>query len=106
MEPVILSCAELSTREINAALAALPDGASARVLEPRGRHNLAVGLSNRVRIDIEGNAGYFIGGLGDGPDVVVRRLRRLVGRREPAGRVGPGRGQRLGMRGRVQPRRD
>ena len=71
MEPVILSCAELSTREINAALADLPDGASARVLEPRGRHNLAVGLSNRVRIDIEGNAGYFIGGLGDGPDVVV-----------------------------------
>jgi methylamine---glutamate N-methyltransferase subunit B len=36
MEPVILSCAELSTREINAALAALPDGASARVLEPPG----------------------------------------------------------------------
>jgi hypothetical protein len=34
MEPVILSCAELSDREINAALAALPDGASARVLEP------------------------------------------------------------------------
>jgi hypothetical protein len=26
MEPLILSCAELSTREINAALAALPDG--------------------------------------------------------------------------------
>ncbi len=41
MEPVILSCAELSTREINAALTALPDGATARVLEPRGRHNLA-----------------------------------------------------------------
>jgi glutamate synthase domain-containing protein 3 len=74
MEPVILSCAELSTREINAALAALPGGASARVLEPRGRHNLAVGLSNRVRIDIEGNAGYFIGGLGDGPDVMVHGL--------------------------------
>src|SRR5215467_15948576 len=71
MEPLILSCAELSTRQINGALAELPDGASARVLEPRGRHNLAVGLSNRVRIDIEGNAGYFIGGLGDGPDVVV-----------------------------------
>ena len=71
MEPVILSCAELSTRDINDALATLPDGASARVLEPRGRHNLAVGLSNRVRIDIEGNAGYYIGGLGQGPDVVV-----------------------------------
>jgi methylamine---glutamate N-methyltransferase subunit B len=71
VEPVTLSCAELSTREINTALAALPDGASARVLEPRGRHNLAVGLANRVSIDIDGNAGYFIGGLGKGPDVVV-----------------------------------
>ena len=71
MEPVILSCADLSARQINAALAALPDGACARVLEPKGRHNLAVGLSNRVRIDIEGNAGYYIGGLGQGPDVVV-----------------------------------
>jgi methylamine---glutamate N-methyltransferase subunit B len=71
VDAVTLSCAELSTREINAALAALPDGASARVLEPRGRHNLAVGLANRVTIDIEGNAGYFIGGLGKGPDIVV-----------------------------------
>ena len=71
MDPVTLSCAELSTRQINAALAALPGGASARVLEPRGRHNLAVGLSNRISVDIEGNAGYFIGGLGHGPDVVV-----------------------------------
>jgi len=40
MEPVTLSCAELSTREINTALAALPDGSCARVLEPAGRHNL------------------------------------------------------------------
>src|SRR5579862_3214864 len=71
MEPVILSCAELSTREINAALATLPDGAEARVVEPRGRHNLAVGLSNRIRVGIEGNAGYYIGGHGQGPDVVV-----------------------------------
>jgi methylamine---glutamate N-methyltransferase subunit B len=55
MEPVTLSCAELSTREINATLAALPDGACARVLEPRGGHNLAVGLASRVTIDIEGN---------------------------------------------------
>src|SRR6266496_194578 len=37
----------------------------------RGRHTLAGGLSHRVRIDIEGNAGYYTGGLGDGPDVVV-----------------------------------
>jgi methylamine---glutamate N-methyltransferase subunit B len=71
MEPEILSCAELSTREINRALAALPDGARARITEPRGRHNLGVGLTNRVTIEIAGNAGYFTGGLGSGPDIVV-----------------------------------
>ena len=66
-----LSCAELSTRQINAALAELPDGAHARIVEPWGRHNLAVGLTARIVVDIAGNAGYFIGGLGDGPDVTV-----------------------------------
>lgn len=71
MEPVNLSCAELTTREINRALAALPDGSCARVTGPQGRHNLAVGLTNRITIDITGNAGYFIGALGDGPDIVV-----------------------------------
>jgi methylamine---glutamate N-methyltransferase subunit B len=71
MEPVILSCAELTTREINAALAALPDGACARVTEPRGRHNLAVGLTNRIAIEIAGHAGYYTGGLCRGPEIVV-----------------------------------
>ncbi len=71
MDPVTLSCAELSTRELNSALAELPDGSSARIIEPWGRHNLAVGLTNRISVEIEGNAGYFIGGLGDGPDVTV-----------------------------------
>ncbi|MDA8318714.1 MAG: glutamate synthase [Actinomycetota bacterium] len=71
MDPVILDCAELSTREINTALAALPDGARAQVIGPNGRHNLAVGLTNKVTIDITGQAGYFIGALGEGPDVTV-----------------------------------
>lgn len=66
-----LDCAELPTRQINDQLRSLPDGASARILNPGGRHNLAVGLSKRLDIRIEGNAGYFIGGLGDGPDILV-----------------------------------
>ncbi|HTX00540.1 MAG TPA: hypothetical protein VMD59_17300 [Acidimicrobiales bacterium] len=66
-----LSCAELSVRELNAALRQLPDGAEVRICEPRGRHNLAVGLSSTLRITIAGNAGYFVAGLCDGPDVVV-----------------------------------
>lgn len=68
---VELSCAELSTREINEALASIPDGGKARIVEPWGRHNLAVGLTCLADIQIEGNAGYFIGGLGDGPDITV-----------------------------------
>jgi glutamate synthase domain-containing protein 3 len=69
MDP--LDATGLTTREINARLRALSDGASITVTEPRGRHNLAVGLTNRIKITIDGNAGYYIGGLGDGPDITV-----------------------------------
>lgn len=68
---VSLSCAELSTREINRALRELPPGAEVTIYEPKGRHNLAVGLTNQISISIVGNAGYFVGGLGDGPDIDV-----------------------------------
>ncbi len=68
---VTLSCAEFSTRAINRALAELPDGSRVSITEPQGRHNLAVGLRNQITITIAGNAGYFIGGLGDGPSIVV-----------------------------------
>lgn len=71
LSPVVFDCSRLSTREINTELRALPDGSHARILEPWGRHNLAVGLSNRLTIDIEGDAGYFTGGLSDGPDITV-----------------------------------
>ena len=68
---VELSCAELSVRQVNEALRQLPGGTAVHLTEPRGRHNLAVGLSVRLDITICGNAGYFIGGLGDGPDITV-----------------------------------
>ncbi len=70
--PVTLSCADLSTREINTALRALTDGTAVMITDPRGRHNLAVGLSNAVDITIDGNAGYYTGGLGQGPDITVK----------------------------------
>jgi glutamate synthase domain-containing protein 3 len=69
LSSVELSCAELSVREINAALRQLPDGTAVRLAGARGQHNLAVGLSARLDITISGNAGYFTGGLGDGPDI-------------------------------------
>lgn len=71
-----LNCDELTTREINQALRALPDGASAVIEAPRGRHNLAVGLVSTIDITVAGNAGYYLGGLGGvrggaGPTITV-----------------------------------
>jgi methylamine---glutamate N-methyltransferase subunit B len=71
MGAVTLDAADLTTREINARLRQLPDGARAVIAQPRGRHNLAVGLTNRIGITVDGNAGYYIGGLGDGPEITV-----------------------------------
>lgn len=70
-ETVTLNGSDLSTREINSALRALPDGEAVVITDPRGRHNLAVGLTNHIAVTIDGNAGYFTGGLSDGPDIVV-----------------------------------
>jgi len=73
MEP--LNCDELGTRAVNSALRALPVGGTARLVQPRGRHNLAVGLPSAVSITVDGNAGYFLGGLcggkEGGPDIEV-----------------------------------
>jgi methylamine---glutamate N-methyltransferase subunit B len=70
-----LNCDELGTRGVNQVLRSLPEGSAVELLSPRGRHNLAVGVADRVRIEVVGNAGYFLGGLsgvtGTGPDVVV-----------------------------------
>jgi methylamine---glutamate N-methyltransferase subunit B len=71
VDPLTLDATRLTTREINAALRELEDGASVTIKEPRGRHNLAVGLTNHITITIDGNAGYYIGGLGDGPAITV-----------------------------------
>jgi len=71
LSELALDCRELSTTEINRALRDAPPGTVVRILEPHGLHNLAVGLQTPIQISIEGNAGYFIGGLCDGPDITV-----------------------------------
>jgi formylmethanofuran dehydrogenase subunit C len=63
-----LSCDRLTTREVNRALRALSDGAAAVIEAPRGRHNLAVGLTAAIDITVAGNAGYYLGGLGGAAD--------------------------------------
>ena len=71
LESTTLDCDELTTRQVNQALRALPPGSKARILNPRGRHNLAVGLVHQLDISIEGDVGHYVGGLCDGPDIRV-----------------------------------
>jgi methylamine---glutamate N-methyltransferase subunit B len=71
-----LDCDELGARGVNRALRALPDGASATLVNPRGRHNLGVGLASGVTVEVVGNAGYYLAGLcgvrdGGGPTLRV-----------------------------------
>jgi glutamate synthase domain-containing protein 3 len=71
-----LSCDILGIRAINRELQSLPAGGVARIIHPRGRHNLAVGIPSPISVAVDGNAGYFLGGLcgaadGSGPDIVV-----------------------------------
>jgi glutamate synthase domain-containing protein 3 len=61
----------MDVREAGRTLRALPAGGRARLANPRGRHNLAVGLDAAVSIEIDGPAGYYAGGLGAQASVTV-----------------------------------
>ena len=61
-------------RDLNAALHALePDTNRTlwRVLNPRGRHALAVGVNHPIRIEIAGHAGYYCAGMNQGATIVI-----------------------------------
>ncbi len=68
-----IDCEGLTTSEINRRIrSAIADGATdLAVLNPAGRHSLAVALEANVRIAFDGTVGYFVGALGSGPDIVV-----------------------------------
>jgi glutamate synthase domain-containing protein 3 len=64
MTPTLLDLTEVPLREANRALRALPAGAHALVSNPRGQHNIAVGLDTAITVTIDGPGGYYVGGLG------------------------------------------
>jgi glutamate synthase domain-containing protein 3 len=65
--------AESSPRALNALLHdATVTAASYRVLNPGGRHCIAVGAVAPVRIEIEGHAGYYCAGMNQHADIRVR----------------------------------
>lgn len=64
---------ELTTREVNRRIRELMQEGhgTIRLLNPRGKHSLCVGILSRVNIVVEGSLGYFGVGLIDGPNVRV-----------------------------------
>jgi glutamate synthase domain-containing protein 3 len=63
-----------STREINTELKRLV-AAGERDLtieNPGARHNLAVAVLEPVRVRVAGSAGYYCGGLIDGPEIIIQ----------------------------------
>jgi glutamate synthase domain-containing protein 3 len=69
----VIDCTNLSTRKINQQLKALAaDNIPAvKVLNPTGRHNLAVGIEQPINIQFQGSVGYYCGGLSDGVNIEV-----------------------------------
>lgn len=73
-EAAVFDLACHSVRELNAALHALGPETNRshwRVLNPAGRHALAVGLTQPVTVDVEGHAGYYCAGMNQRARLIV-----------------------------------
>jgi glutamate synthase domain-containing protein 3 len=66
--------AETSLRDLNAALHKLGPHSNEthwRILNPRGRHAVAVGLDAPIRVEIDGHVGYYCAGMNKAASVVI-----------------------------------
>jgi methylamine---glutamate N-methyltransferase subunit B len=67
--------AETPLRELNAALHALPQSTNEThwdVVNPNGKHAIAVGVDGPITVEIHGHVGYYCGGMNKGAQIVVR----------------------------------
>lgn len=67
----VVDLAIATVRSLNAGLHAPEGRTSWRVLNPAGRHSLAVGLDAEVHVEIEGHVGYYCAGMNQHASVVV-----------------------------------
>lgn len=70
----IIDCTGKQTREINREIRSLIAAGETEIhlRHPGARHNLAVGILAPVKIVVEGSAGYYCGGMIDGPSVEIQ----------------------------------
>lgn len=69
----VIDCAHLTTREFNQQLKLLAQEGIEQVdvLNPAGRHNLAIAIEHPISIRFDGPVGYYCGGLCDGVAIEV-----------------------------------
>ncbi len=75
VRPRIIDLASRSVRAMNATLHALRPNTKDtfwRVLNPRGQHALAAGLSVPVTVEIAGHVGYYCAGMNQAATVIIR----------------------------------
>jgi methylamine---glutamate N-methyltransferase subunit B len=69
---VTFDLSDVKPRELNAILHdASVASATYRVINPGGRHSIAVGAVSAVSVDIEGHAGYYCAGMNQHADVRI-----------------------------------
>ncbi len=71
---ITVDLAATSLRDLNAALHRLEADTNEthwRVLNPRGRHAVAVGIDAPIRVEVEGHVGYYCAGMNKHANVVV-----------------------------------
>jgi glutamate synthase domain-containing protein 3 len=69
----VVDLEQLDLRHLNATLHALPPDSEGHwnVLNPKGRHAIAVGLDCGITVDVEGHAGYYCAGMNKRATVIV-----------------------------------
>lgn len=85
---------ETSLREVNKALHAVEESANDRefrVLHPLGTHSIAAGLTQPIKVTVDGHAGFYCGGMNKNAEILID------------GHAGPGVAENM-MSGRVHVR--
>lgn len=67
-----IDLADISVRKANEMLRGYGSTSqNVEILNPDARHYIGVGLISPIRVTVRGSAGYYCGGLCDGPDFVI-----------------------------------
>ena len=72
--PAVLDLGKSDLRSLNATLQALTGGTNETfwsILNPRGAHAIAVGITAPITLTIDGHAGYYCAGMNDGAKITV-----------------------------------